>query len=301
MKRIVYLLVFALLAAFGVKAQTEKTPIAILKLNAQPALAVYAPLVQDLIEKGFLKTNRYKVLERAQIDKLQDEMKLQEVLSDQQMAEVGKTLGAKMVILGNLSAVVADAQFAKDEKTGNSVFSGMRAVVSVQMKVVEVETGQILASEMIQTEGGTSGTSGNNEKSKQVAIDQAMRAIDNRVQQFIVKNFPITVDFVQITQMTKRNDGAEMVEVLIGKAHGVVQRDRLDIVTELTREVNGRKIVSKKKIGEVRIETIDGDEISTCKVVNGNKEIKQAVDAKTPLKAVFSGKNNALFNQRLMD
>lgn len=285
----------------AVVAQTAKPGIAILKLRAASNLVQYTDLVQDLVEKGFIKTNRYKVLERAQIDKLQTEMKLQEVLSDQQMAEVGKTLGAQMVVLGNLSAVVADAQYTTDQSTGKTTFAGMRAVVSVQMKVVDVESSQVLASELIQTEGSASASAGNNEKSKQVAIDAAMAGIDNRVQQFIVKNFPITVDFVQITQMTKRNDGAEMVEVLIGKAHGVVQRDRLDIVSESSREINGRKIVSRRKIGEVRIESIDGDEISTCKVLSGNKEIKQAVDAKTPLKAVFSGKNNALFNQRLMD
>ncbi len=279
-----------------------KTTIAILKLTYTPVqkdTLRLAEAAEEQVIKGFLRTNRYIVLERAEIERLVGEIKLQETLSEQQVAELGKTIGAAQVVLARLSSVTTTPVLVKNEKTGQQEFRGYNSQIVIAFRVVDVVTSQLLAAGNITTSGSSEPNEGQNQTAIALSLTRSIKKLSGWVIQFIINNFPIVVDFVQVTKEKKGE--AEMVEVLAGKAHGMVPRDRLDVTEETVREINGRKITSRRKLGEIRVETIDGDEISTCRVLSGGKEIKAAADNKLTLKAVFSGKNNALFNQRFSE
>jgi hypothetical protein len=54
---------------------------------------------------------------------------------------------------------------------------------------------------------------------------------------------------------------------------GVQKNQRFDVFIE--REIAGR--ISQKKIGELKVDAVEGDDIALCKVTKGGEEIKQAV------------------------
>ena len=52
----------------------------------------------------------------------------------------------------------------------------------------------------------------------------------------------------------------------------------------VVKTVAGRE--AKSQIGKLRIEAVEGDDISRCKVTSGGKDIKAAIDAGEKLKAI---------------
>jgi tetratricopeptide (TPR) repeat protein len=99
------------------------------------------------------KTNVYTVVERSEIDKIMSEQKLgaSGAVSDGDAAEVGKLLGLDVIITGGYSTdlkTTSKTNTRKNSKTGAVTYSYSAykvATIEVTMKIISVETGQILS------------------------------------------------------------------------------------------------------------------------------------------------------------
>lgn len=99
------------------------------------------------------KTNVYTVVERSEIDKIMSEQKLgaSGAVTDGDAAEVGKLLGLDVIITGGYSTDVkttSKTNSHKNSKTGavTYTYSAYKtATIEVTMKIISVETGQILS------------------------------------------------------------------------------------------------------------------------------------------------------------
>ena len=60
----------------------------------------------------------------------------------------------------------------------------------------------------------------------------------------------------------------------LGQDHGVAEKDKFNVC--IVREIAGRK--STSVIGECEVATVEGGDISNCKIKKGHKEIKNAID-----------------------
>lgn len=272
----------------------EKEIIAILDFTHRsgPSMEQYARSVQNAVETGFVKSSRFVVVERSRIDALVAEMQTQEVMSDDVVANIGKTLGASYVVLGNLESASAERQYTKNEN-GQREAQGYKATVSFQVKIVEVESAQIKATEQIIT--NSSSLAALTDQGKDAAIAEAINRIDYAVEDFIIKTFPIEMFIIQITE--EKRGKAEMVEVLGGSELGLHERDRLAVVIISEREIRGRVIRTANEIGELRVESITGPETCLCKVMKGDEEIFDAMKNGTELIAIFYGENKSLFGR----
>lgn len=295
--RILTLILLSLfVSASVVLAQApEKPVVAVLnfKYSARNSEIVqYVTGVQNQVESGVLATGRFVVVERGAIDQLQGEIQTQEVLSEAQVAELGRTLGAKYVFLGSLDQASTEPVFR--ETDGQRKRVGFKATIVFQLKLVDVESTQIIASEQVST--GQTGLFGYRE-TEGAAITDAIGTISGQVELFIAKNLPVIIDIIQITQTDKKGREAVLLEILAGSDAGLKDRDRIEVVAITEREIRGRKIETRTPIGELRVEQVTGPETAICKVMKGGDVILQKFNAGEDIRCVFAGLNKSLFGR----
>lgn len=123
------------------------------------------------------KTNVYTVVERSEIDKIMAEQKLgaSGAVSDGDAAEVGKLLGLDVIITGGYSTDVKTSSKTnqhKNSKTGATTYTYSAyktATIEVTMKIISVETGQILS---VVTKTKTQKASASSSKNKSEAYNK---------------------------------------------------------------------------------------------------------------------------------
>lgn len=300
MKKIVTLLLLLPWLGLAQSNDPNKKPvIAVLKFTAQAGsaeLAQHALSVQNGVESGFLKSKRFVVVERSQIDQLVGEMKTQEALSESAVAELGKTLGAEYCVIGSLINAGTEELKIRDTKDPNKMKpSGYAGTVNFQIKLVDVATSRLLTAETITLKShaslGIFGSVGMATPTE--ALSVAMGKVDDAIKSFIQKQFPISIELLQVLKADAKRNEAETVEILAGQNIGLRKGDRLTVVETSTREVSGRTITTNTPIGELRVEAVTGDETSNCKVMKGGDAIKQRIDKGLKLNCIFAGVNKS--------
>jgi TolB-like protein len=90
--------------AFGNAPALEKMSIAVMDLEPQAVDSSVARTLSDIMRTELLNTGRFEVLERAQMSRLIEEMKLQQTgLTDvQDAAQLGKMLNVEKLIIGSI-------------------------------------------------------------------------------------------------------------------------------------------------------------------------------------------------------
>ena len=92
------------LLCFGSALALDKMSIAVMDLEPQGVDVTVAQTLSEIMRTELLNTGRFEVLERAQMDRLIEEMKLQQTgLTDaQDAAELGKVLNVEKLIIGSI-------------------------------------------------------------------------------------------------------------------------------------------------------------------------------------------------------
>lgn len=106
----------------------QSVPLAILDLNTGKKLAEKRVgfAVAELLTQKFVKTQGFDVVERAQLEKVLAEQRLQLTgVTNESAVRIGQTLGAKLLLLGSVEELANDYQ--------------------VNARLVEVENGQVVA------------------------------------------------------------------------------------------------------------------------------------------------------------
>lgn len=165
-------------------------------------------------------------------------------------------LGAEYYVKGNIDALSVSHKTSDNKQ--NAV-----ATVMVTLKLVDPSTGRILQTEQLQFED----TDYDNSESK--AMSDAIAGIksSSKVERLVDTFFPIECQLVDVDKTKK--DEATYVYINAGELHGVNKKLKFEVFT--VKKVAGRE--AKKKIGELRVEEIQGEDLSYCKVKNGGKEI----------------------------
>ena len=160
------------------------------------------------------------------------------------------------------------------------------------MKLIDIATGQIVLSEVV-TSKNSNGQGGGGSlldllslssskvgaASPENAYNEALGQINYYVTSFVKKAFPNVLQIAEITERDRSNEAKTLL--LVGDYVDYItegQRLYVKLITET--EVAGRKLVRKKKIGEVKVQKIEEGGFITVKVKSGESEITQAFEAK---------------------
>ena len=105
------------------------------------------------------------------------------------------------------------------------------------------------------------------------AITNALAALGKRVHSYYNTLFPLHASIIEGS--TEKKDKQKEVYIDLGSQSGVHKGMHLKVF--VTKTVAGKE--AKKEIGKLKVEEIQGDEVSLCKVQKGGAEIKAALDA----------------------
>ena len=290
MKKI-YLVVLCLLCVSGLFAQ-DKLTVAVSSFSGTVDGRRYSSRsvrdspgliqsVQDDIEKSFVKTRRFIVVDRSKMSAWYDEKARQNTsdfdFSDRDLVEQGKNFGADYIVTGSVNVEAREsvgrvgagaAQQVRNNSSNRAVQSvaGVSAGVSRNIetqeridaiiKIIKVETGEIVVSETVK---GT------------------RSQLEKRVDELIDSSFPFTVPVIEVV-------GGNMT-LVPGADTGVKKGDVFTIYRITTVEVQGRNMTRQTEIGSVQVTQLEGD-FCTCKIQKGANEIQQQFSQGIQLTAI---------------
>ncbi|WP_084696237.1 CsgG/HfaB family protein [Salisaeta longa] len=236
----------------------------------------------DMLITELVQSDRYTVLERTQINKVLQEQDLgaRGIVTAQSAAEVGKMLGAELVIFGAIT------EFGyKQRSTGGATrrfgigIKSTTAVVATDVRMVNATTGEIVAAENVRKEESKRGLSVDTDKldfgsqsafdeslvgeATREAIDRIVALIDNGAQNVQWSASVITVQNGNVFINAGANSGLENGQTLVVKKPG----------QSLVDPETGLKLGSvEKTIGTIRVtdNTMGSGRAAKCTIVSGS-------------------------------
>lgn len=236
-------------------------------------------LVSEELTNALIKAKRFNIVDRSKLGALKQERELQktEDFMDGTIIAQSKSIGANYLLSSTM---------------GNYENDGNTCKFTLTIKLIDVETGSVVASESIQPKSGgfgkallsaavntaleTSGALSTQGQALKKALDKLVPEIDK----FIYTNFPITFHIVEL-----QSDGKLLVSG--GSESGVKKGSKLKVYEEVITNVGGKSVKRKKELAELAVDKVEDENFSICSIKSGDKEVKERLSKNTPLFVTF--------------
>lgn len=238
--------------------------------------------ISDMLTTALVKTGNYRVIERAELDKILDEQDLGNsgIVTPESAAKVGQVLGVELAVLGSVT------EFGyKKSKTGGRIkgyglaVQSQSATIALDCRFVNTSTGEILSAESVRKEKSSKGIKvdtrkihfESQKKFDESLVGKATRDAVKRVIQLIDESAPLIP--WQAKVVTER-DGKVFINA--GAQAGIRAGDRFVIYRkgeELIDPDTGLTLGSvDSKIGMIEVTDPDvgAGKASECRIVDGS-------------------------------
>lgn len=284
MKKQFLAVAFSVMVTLGVKAQqVEKISIGVLPTQVVGKNSENQ-LMTESLTNAFLKTKRFDVVDRSKLSALKRERELQktEDFMDGAVIEQSRSMGAKYLLSSTLADYVNQGDVCR---------------FTLNLTLIDVETGKVVAAESITPKSGgfgkqllalgTSVALGTDVTltSEDKALRKAIENIVPKVDEFVIKNFPISFSIIEVQE--KSGNVAKTLLVSGGSDAGVKKGGILKVVEIVPVNVNGKIIERKKEIGELKVEKVEDENFSICSVKSGGAEILTKVNNNIRIQVTF--------------
>lgn len=278
-----------------IKAADQKIAIAISEITNIPAslYRTYSKSIQETIVSGFVKTNRFTIVDRSG-NNIYKERELQktENFIDGNVVAQGKAIGAEYIVNCSIQSYTNDGDVCK---------------LSILINIVDVATGKIIQSGILDTHGGTHakkvGRAGlvgagiiasrlpvvgsvatygtartlssdqSGLTSEHNALKKALKDIEPGLDVFVNNSFPISIDIAKI--LTTKNEGATSILVSGGSAYGLKEGDKF--VVQKVEMLNGKPYPTD--IAAIKVTKVVNEDFAECSVSKGHVEILSRFNA----------------------
>lgn len=164
----------------------------------------------------------------------------------------------------------------EDSKGKTQVETLYTGVTEVVLFLKDAKSGRVLANPSFRAAG--SGNAKYNTPEK--AIKDALKRLSERIASWLNEYRPLQANVIEGSSAQKNKQ--KEIYIDLGSAEGAFAGLQMEVCTVKT--VAGKE--AKSQIGKLRIEAVEGEEISRCKVLSGGKEIKAALDAGEKLEVI---------------
>ena len=208
---------------------------------------------------ALINSGQYDVVERARLEEAMQEigLGLTGIISTESAVQLGEMTGADYVLSGSL----LDAHV---EPYNNILWSGFRAKVKFEIRLVDIHTGIIKFSEIVEGSKTAVADIGQN-----ATIGQAVNdAADNVIELLNEKN-PLTGTVVHVNDNQVYLDIGSENGVRVGEKF-IAYREGKPIIHPVTHEMIA---VEENKIGMVKIVDVKSD-YAICEISNGKGQIR---------------------------
>lgn len=183
---------------------------------------------------------------------------------DMERMKVMTSEGANYLIQGRVATFKASIYTSDDGK------KYWQATCSYTLKVINPADGKLISTKTFKHGDGI--TNSILEDTKDAAVAKLCTQAVKAVRELVDDAFKIQGTILEIAEVKK--DKAETVYISLGSKHGVSEGAFFSACIE--RQIAGR--TSQKEIGQLKAESVEGEDITLCEVKKGGKEIKAAID-----------------------
>ena len=162
----------------------------------------------------------------------------------------------------------------KDEEKTSTTYRG---IVEAMLTLKDLKTGEVIANPSF----GGRGSSLSSYSTSDRAVKEAINSFAARITKWLNNYCPLEANIIESAAAKK--DKQKEVYIDLGSSEGAYVGLHMGVYQ--VRTIAGR--VAKSQLGKLKIEAVEGEDISRCKVQSGGKDIKAALDAGETLK-VFS-------------
>ena len=186
--------------------------------------------------------------------------------------QVSPSDGTNIIVDGTINyiSITRELKLAPNKKDKVPQFY---AQISLTLNLKDPVTGVLLNSQVFEV--NKSGWSWVN--STDTAIKKALESLRNKVEKFYNSLYPYTACILE--RGAEKKDKQKELYIDLGAAHGLQKDTHFNVY--VIGSIGGKE--TRKQIGRLKVKSVEGDEVSLCKVVSGGKEIKAAVDAQESL------------------
>lgn len=169
--------------------------------------------------------------------------------------------------IANIS-IVSRSETKKDSKGNKYTDTSYRSNVSVTVNLKDPADGSVVDSRTFTISDSDLYWMSSGEK----AMTNALERLSSKVADYYNHLFPLSASIIEKGE-SKKNKQKD-VYIDLGAADGVYKGQQFDVLTVKT--IAGKE--ARTVIGRLKIEEVEGDEISLCKVTKGSDKIKTALD-----------------------
>ena len=216
----------------------------------------YEADVQAAIIKGLSSAYRFRYNDALQIGDL---------------AEEGNIVAD--VIITNIEAKSSTSTW-KDTKGKTQVSTTYTGVCEAMISLKDAKTSEVVTNTSFKGQGITTSSFSDADK----AICDALDKLTKRITVWLNNYHPLQANIIEGSTAKKEKE----VYIDLGSNEGA--HAGLQMGVYVIKNIAGRE--AKSQIGKLKIEAVEGDDISLCKVQSGGKDIKAALDAGQQLRVV---------------
>lgn len=117
-------------------------------------------------------------------------------------------------------------------------------------------------------------------RSTDSAIKDALEGLRKKLVKYYNSIYPYSARILE--RGTEKKDKQKELYIDLGASHGLQEGTHLTVY--VIGSIGGKE--TRKQIGRLKVNAVEGDEVSRCKVVSGGKDIKAALDAGEQLQII---------------
>ena len=110
-------------------------------------------------------------------------------------------------------------------------------------------------------------------RSTDSAIKDALEGLRKKLVKYYNSAYPYSAHILE--RGTEKKDKQKDLYIDLGASHGLQEGTHLTVF--VLGSIGGKE--TRRQIGRLKVNAVEGDEVSRCKVVSGGKDIKAALDA----------------------
>lgn len=190
-----------------------------------------------------------------------------------ELAEEGNIVAD--AIITNIQAK-SNTQTWKDTKGKVQTSTYYTGIAEAMLTLKDAKTGEVITNTSFKGQGTTVSSFSTSDQ----AIRDALGKLSNRISAWLNKYKPLQANIIEGSSAKK--DKQKEVYIDLGNSEGAFAGLHMGVF--LVKTVAGRE--AKSQIGKLKIEAVEGDEISLCKVQSGGKDIKAAIEAGQQLQVI---------------
>ena len=159
-------------------------------------------------------------------------------------------------------------------KTQSSTY--YTGITEAMLTLKDAKTGEVVTNTSFKGQGTTVSSYSTSDQ----AIRDALGKLSDRITAWLNNYCPLQANIIEGAAAKK--DKQKEVYIDLGSREGAYPG--LHMAVYIVKTIAGRE--AKSQIGKLKIESIEGEDVSRCKVQNGGKDIKAALDAGENLKVI---------------